>query len=137
MLNASHNANPPAATNVVNHVVSSGFDNPPFNTTHAAFPAFNPVRAACIKLKYAFASVAGFQKFNSKPKAAVSPRRRFWKPDEAISWGGYTEDQVEERAAECRVKWSEKMEQNRRSADSRQEVTLVTSKDLFGPAAYP
>ena len=48
-----------------------------------------------------------------------------------------TEDQVEERAAECRVKWSEKMEQNRRSADSRQEVTLVTSKDLFGPAAYP
>ena len=54
-----------------------------------------------------------------------------WKVDDP------TEDQVEERAAECRVKWSEKMEQNRRSADSRQEVTLVTSKDLFGPAAYP
>ena len=41
--------------------------------------------------------LAGFQKFNSKPKAAVSPRRRFWKPDEAISWGGYTEGQVEEK----------------------------------------
>ena len=48
-----------------------------------------------------------------------------------------TEDQIEERSAECRVKWSADVERNRSSADSRQEVTLVTSKELFGPAAYP
>jgi hypothetical protein len=47
-----------------------------------------------------------------------------------------TEDQIEDRSAECRVKWSESVEQSRRSADSRHEVALVTSKDLFGSAAY-
>jgi len=47
-----------------------------------------------------------------------------------------TEAQIEERSAICRAKWSEEMERNRRTADSRQEVTMVTSKDIFGPAAY-
>ena len=54
-----------------------------------------------------------------------------WKVDDP------TEDEIEERSAECRVKWSADMERNRRSADSRQEVMLLTGKDIFGPIAYP
>jgi predicted DNA-binding transcriptional regulator AlpA len=51
-----------------------------------------------------------------------------------------TEEEIEQRAAEVRLNWSQNEERKRRSADSLAEVVFtpsVSSKDMFGPAGYP